>query len=95
MVTRNLFCNSCGYAVERTSLGMLEPNHECGYHGCQAKMKVVPSFPVGVKYVPGCGGFHCCDYPKSAEQLSKDYGLERHDSTNDEGDYGQEGYDGS
>jgi hypothetical protein len=50
-------------------------------------MDVVPSFPAGVKFVPGCGGFHSCDYPKGYDQLVKDYGLEEHDSTRDDSEY--------
>ena len=95
MVTRNLYCPECGATCERIAIGMAEPPRWCG--NCDSEtMEARTSFPAGVKYVPGCGGFHVCDYPKSAEQLIKDYGLERHDSTNDDSDYvREEAYDGS
>ena len=91
MTTRLLSCPSCQHHCERTAIGMAEPSHDCFF--CEAEMKVVPSFPAGVKYIGP--GFHCIDYPKSQDQKIKDYGLERHDSTIDNSDYNQEGYDGS
>ena len=90
MVTRNLYCGCCGYRTERTALQMNEPSRvcpECLKHGALEEMNVVPSFPAGVRYVPGCGGFHCCDYPPSNEELKKQYGFDKHDSTNDMSDY--------
>jgi hypothetical protein len=91
MVTRNLMCPDCGHTCERIALGMGEPDHKCE---CGNEMDVVPSFP-GTKPVFIGTGFHCNDYPPSAEQKIKDFGLERHDSTNDHADYHEEGYDGS
>ena len=91
MVTRNLACPLCGYATERIAIGMTEPCHVCT--ACGAVMDVVPSFPAGVRYVPGCGGFHCCDYPPSNEELKKQYGLDKEDSTNDDSDYVRGKYD--
>lgn len=35
-------------------------------------MDVVPSFPVGVKFIGE--GFHCVDYPPSAEERAKNEG---------------------
>lgn len=91
MVTRNLHCKNCGHRCERIAIGMGEPPRDCEH--CDSEMEVVPSFPCGVNFIGE--GFHCNDYPKSAEQLIKDYGLERHDSTNPKADYHEEGYDGS
>jgi len=88
MVTRNLRCPDCGHTCERTALGMKEPSHDCEH--CDAEMSVMPAFVAGVKYLGP--GFHCVDYPKSAEQLKKDYGLDKHDSTNEDSDYNQPGY---
>ena len=92
MVTRNLLC-PCSVAIERTALGMTEPSHECPE--CSMEMKVVPSFPAGVRYVPGVGGFHCCDYPPSNEELKKQYGFDKEDSTNPDSDYSRGKYDRS
>jgi hypothetical protein len=64
---------------------MKEPSHDC-FH-CDSRMVVEPTFPAGVRYVPGVGGFHCCDYPKSNDQLIKDYGLEDKISTTDHSEY--------
>ena len=91
MVTRNLHCPVCGHRCERMALGMAEPSHDCEH--CDGEMEVLPSFPAGVKFIGP--GFHCIDYPKSYEEKVKEYGLERHDSTNEMSDYRQEGYDGS
>ena len=88
MVTRVLYCPVCGKIGQRTALGMKEPSHKC--KECEAEMTVKPSFPAGVKFVGP--GFHCVDYPKSAAQLKKDYGLDKHDSTDPDSDYNQEGY---
>ena len=92
-MTRDFLCPDCGYTCERVAIGSAEPPPDCPF--CDGEMDVVPSFPAGVKFVPGCGGFTCCDYPKSNEQLKKDYGFDKHDSTNEMSDYRQEGYDGS
>jgi predicted nucleic acid-binding Zn ribbon protein len=67
---------------------MKEPPHDCEH--CDAKMIVSAGFPCGT-FFRGAG-FHCVDYPKSAEQLKKDYGLDKHDSTNEDADYHQDGY---
>lgn len=91
MVTRALRCPSCGHTCERTAIGMIEPPHDCFF--CESMMQEIPAFPAGVKFIGT--GFHCVDYPKSYEEKVKDYGLERHDSTNAMSDYRQEGYDGS
>jgi hypothetical protein len=53
-------------------------------------MVVTASFPAGTHFRGP--GFHCVDYPKSAAQLKKDYGLDKHDSTNEDADYHQDGY---
>lgn len=90
MVTRNLRCPGCGHTCERIALGMAEPSHDCEH--CDAEMVATAAFPSGVIFVPGVGGFHCCDYPKSAAQLKKDYGLDKHDSTDPDSDYNQQGY---
>lgn len=84
MVTRNLYCPECGAACERIAIGMAEPSKWCA--NCDSEtMEVKPSFPAGMKLIGE--GFHCNDYPKSAEQLIKDYGLEDHDSTNPDSEY--------
>jgi predicted nucleic acid-binding Zn ribbon protein len=70
---------------------MKEPPRDCEH--CDADMVVTAAFP-GKPIFRGAG-FHCVDYPKSAEQLKKDYGLERHDSTNENADYHEPDYDGS
>lgn len=88
MVTRTLVCPDCGHRYERMALGMNEPTHDCPK--CDGMGDVVPSFP-GKPIFRG-PGFHCVDYPKSAEQLKKDYGLDKHDSTNDYSAYNEDGY---
>jgi predicted nucleic acid-binding Zn ribbon protein len=84
MVTRNLRCPECDVEEERIAIGMAEPNATC--KECGNEMAVVPSFP-GAKPVFIGAGFHCNDYPKSYDQLVKDYGLEKHDSTNPDSEY--------
>lgn len=91
MTTRDLRCPQCGHTCERTALGFSEPPLDCEF--CDSEMVQVPTFPVGVKYVPGCGGFTVCDYPKSNEQLKKDYGFDKEDSTNEDSDYARGKYD--
>jgi hypothetical protein len=90
MVTRNLRCPECGHTCERIAIGMKEPSRNCYF--CDGEMDVTPAYPSGTIFVPGCGGFHVCDYPKSAAQLKKDYGLDKHDSCDPDSDYNQEGY---
>ena len=88
MVTRNLKCFECDYEEERTAIGMAEPSTICSH--CGGSMEQMPTAPSGFKFRGP--GFHCVDYPKSNEQLKKDYGLDKHDSTNPDADYHQEGY---
>jgi hypothetical protein len=56
-------------------------------------MERLATFPAGTKLIGA--GFHKNDYPPSAEEKIKEYGLERHNSMNDNADYHEEGYDGS
>lgn len=88
MVTRNLKCFECDLEIERTALGMREPPTDCPK--CGGSMELLPTAPAGFKFRGA--GFHCVDYPKSAEQLKKDYGLDKHDSTDPNSDYNQDGY---
>lgn len=84
MVTRNLYCPQCGFGEERTALQLKEPSRHCP--NCDSPtLEAKPTFPCGTKLIGE--GFHCNDYPKSAEQLIKDYGLEKHDSTNPNSDF--------
>jgi predicted nucleic acid-binding Zn ribbon protein len=88
MVTRNYRCPHCEKQREATALGMKEPDTptcECG-----KLMLRAPNTVAGFKFRGE--GFHCVDYPKSAAQLKKDYGLDKHDSTDPNSDYNQEGY---
>lgn len=88
MVVRVLYCPVCEKIGERMAVGMAEPSRKCA--DCGGAMDVKPSFPSGVKFIGP--GFHCVDYPKSAAQLKKDYGLDKHDSTDPNSDYNQDGY---
>jgi len=54
------------------------------------EMDIVPTAPAGMVFKGA--GFHKVDYPKSNEQLIKDYGLAEHDSTRPDADYHQDGY---
>ena len=87
MVTRNMRCE-CGFTVERTGIGMKEPSRFCSK--CGKVMNSIPTTVAGFRFRGA--GFHCVDYPKSNEQLKKDYGLVEHDSTNPDSDYNQDGY---
>jgi len=91
MTTRLLRCPICQHRCERIAIGMAEPSKTCPF--CDGTMELEPAFPAGVKFIGQ--GFHSVDYGKSQDQKIKDYGLERHDSTIDNSDYNQEGYDGS
>lgn len=84
MVTRNLKCSKCQIEEERIAIGMNEPRRDC--EECGNEMTVVPSFP-GAKPVFFGPGFHCNDYPKDYKTLVKEYGLEKHDSTDPNSDY--------
>jgi hypothetical protein len=89
MVTRNLKCVICGHEVERTALRLIEPPRECPVCVPVAIMGIMPTAPAGFRWSRGC---HKVDYPKSNEQLKKDYGLVEHDSTDPDSDYHQDGY---
>lgn len=89
MTTRLLRCPVCGCQEERTALGLKEPSYEC--ERCGEQMDSLPTTVAGFRLRGP--GFHCVDYPKSAKQLKKDYGLDKHDSTDPNSDYNQPGYD--
>lgn len=88
MVTRAMKCPHCGYTIERTAIGMKEPATGCAM--CEKEMTLLPTAPAGFQFKGQ--GFHRVDYPKSNEQLKKDYGLEEHDSTNPMAEYHEDGY---
>jgi predicted nucleic acid-binding Zn ribbon protein len=88
MTTRVFKCSKCAIIEERTALGLQEPGNKC--EECGNEMATLPSFPAGVKFKGP--GFHCVDYPKSNEQLKRDYGLDKHDSTNPMAEYHEDGY---
>jgi predicted nucleic acid-binding Zn ribbon protein len=88
MVTRALKCPECPSQTERTTIGMGEPSRICDV--CGSLMDLLPTAPAGFQFKGQ--GFHKVDYPKSNAQLKKDYGLDKHDSTNPMAEYHEDGY---
>ena len=87
MTTRDMTCPACGVREERTALQLNEPSTACS---CGAEMKVHPSCQSWFKLMGA--GFTRNDYPKSNEQLKKDYGFDKEDSTNPDSDYSRGKY---